>query len=67
MLNGMKECIYFQSKFALAFENSYGEGYLTEKLWEPLKMGAIPVVNQIKKFVQPYLPHPNAAIFVEGM
>ena len=26
MSNGIKECVYFESKFALAFENSYGLG-----------------------------------------
>lgn len=38
-----KECILRQYKFYIAFENSASEGYITEKLWQGLKIGALPV------------------------
>ena len=64
MFDAVKECIYFESKFSLSLENSVGVGYMTEKIWQPLKMGAIPIVLA-KKYVQPNLPNPSAAIFID--
>ena len=52
--------------FSFAIENSHEQGYVTEKLWQPLKMGAIPIYS-----VGPFrdnalmLPHPDAALVVE--
>jgi hypothetical protein len=33
---------FFRYKFVIAFENSNSPGYLTEKFWGPLVVGAIP-------------------------
>lgn len=38
-----KECILRKYKFYIAFENSEAEGYITEKLWQGLKIGSMPV------------------------
>ena len=61
-----KECILKNVMFSYSIENSFEYGYLTEKLWQPLKMGAIPVISmkgvpENKKF----LPHADAALIVE--
>jgi hypothetical protein len=34
--------LLFRYKFVIAFENSNSPGYLTEKFWGPLVVGAIP-------------------------
>jgi hypothetical protein len=34
----VKECTLYNFKFYLAFENSQSQGYITEKLWQALKM-----------------------------
>ena len=33
----------YHHKFTLAFENSVDENYISEKLWQALKMGTVPV------------------------
>ena len=38
-----KECMLYHHKFTLAFENSVDENYISEKLWQALKMGTVPV------------------------
>ena len=30
-------------KFTIAFENSFGDGYISEKIWEPLCVNSIPI------------------------
>ena len=39
----VKECTLHHYKFYLAFENSQSPGYVTEKLWQALKMGSVPI------------------------
>jgi hypothetical protein len=61
-----KKCILKNVMFSYSIENSFEYGYLTEKLWQALQMGAIPVysirgVPENRKF----LPHPDAALVVE--
>lgn len=48
--------LYGQYKFVVAFENSILEDYVTEKLYDPLLAGAVPV----------YLGAPNVQDFVPG-
>jgi hypothetical protein len=38
-----KSCALSSFAFTLAVENSEDEGYSTEKLWQPLLAGSIPV------------------------
>ena len=62
--NVEKECILYHSKFYVAFENSRDAGYSTEKLWQGLKMGSVPIVWGDPKFSS-YLPSPEAAVSVD--
>jgi len=39
-----KMCIIRKYKFYLAFENSIDESYVTEKYWQSLRAGAVPVI-----------------------
>lgn len=56
-------CVLGNYKFYLAFENSQLEGYVTEKVWEPLLMGAIPIYWGAPD-INDFLPHPDAVIRV---
>jgi hypothetical protein len=61
-----KECLLHHAMFSFSLENSFDRAYVTEKLWQPLKMGAIPIcstrsVPENRKV----LPHPDAALFIE--
>jgi len=49
---------------ALAVENSIEEDYVTEKMWQPLKMGAVPIALG-RNVSQHLLPHTSAAIYAE--
>ena len=41
-------------KFTIAWENTYGEGYVTEKLAEPLMAGSVPIYwGSVPEFVNP--------------
>lgn len=51
-----KMALYEQYKFIIAFENSCAEDYVTEKFFDPLLAGAVPV----------YLGAPNVDEFVPG-
>lgn len=62
-LNPEKMCAYSKVKIALAFENTCEEGYMTEKLWQPLMAGAVPFYYGAPD-VKQWLPHPDAAILV---
>jgi len=59
-----KECMMHHYKFALAIENSRDMDYITEKLWQPLRAGAVPIYWGAPN-VRDFLPHPDAAILVE--
>nr|Q6NTZ6.2 RecName: Full=Alpha-(1,3)-fucosyltransferase 10; AltName: Full=Fucosyltransferase X; Short=Fuc-TX; Short=FucT-X; AltName: Full=Galactoside 3-L-fucosyltransferase 10; Short=Fucosyltransferase 10 [Xenopus laevis] len=52
-----------QYKFILAFENAVCEDYITEKLWRPLKLGAVPVYFGAPN-VEDWLPSNKSAIIV---
>lgn len=52
-----------QYMFVLAFENSYGMHYVTEKLWNALLGGAIPIYLGAPN-VASFLPHRDAVIHV---
>lgn len=58
-----QRCLIGHYRFYLAFENSRSESYVTEKLWQPLLMGAIPIYWGAPN-VNDFLPHPNAIIRV---
>ncbi|XP_053559192.1 alpha-(1,3)-fucosyltransferase 10 [Bombina bombina] len=55
--------ILAQYKFVLAFENAVCEDYITEKLWRPLKLGAIPVYYGAPN-IEDWLPSNRSAIIV---
>jgi Glycosyltransferase family 10 (fucosyltransferase) C-term len=66
MWDKQKECILQNVMFSYSIENSFEYGYVTEKLWQALTMGAIPIyslkgVPENRKF----LPHPDAALVIE--
>ena len=51
-----KKIAVSQYKFTIAFENSIGDDYVTEKFYEPLIMGSLPV----------YLGAPNVSEYAPG-
>ncbi|MEE6459963.1 hypothetical protein FKM82_000804 [Ascaphus truei] len=55
--------ILAQYKFILAFENAVCEDYITEKLWRPLKLGAVPVYYGATN-IDEWLPSNKSAIIV---
>eukprot|EP00566_Odontella_aurita_P004671 CAMPEP_0113595116 /NCGR_PEP_ID=MMETSP0015_2-20120614/39467_1 /TAXON_ID=2838 /ORGANISM="Odontella" /LENGTH=786 /DNA_ID=CAMNT_0000502215 /DNA_START=238 /DNA_END=2593 /DNA_ORIENTATION=+ /assembly_acc=CAM_ASM_000160 len=65
MWNPQKECVYFHSMFAFVAENTYEENYVTEKLFQPLKVGSIPVIAGDPDLYRRHLPSEGAAIFLE--
>eukprot|EP01133_Synstelium_polycarpum_P003778 gene3778-4357_t len=50
--------------FTLALENTRCLDYVTEKLWQPMTVGSIPVYLGAPN-VRDFLPHPDAAILIE--
>mmetsp|Transcript_21445 Transcript_21445/g.53876 ORF Transcript_21445/g.53876 Transcript_21445/m.53876 type:complete len:296 (+) Transcript_21445:1-888(+) len=52
-----------KSKFCLAFENSVDEDYVTEKLYDCLRSGSVPIVSG-SKTIRKFVP-PGAAIFAD--
>ena len=55
-LFGITDDVIQQHKFYLAFENSNCLGYISEKLWNPLREGAIPVVMGNSASYKRYAP-----------
>jgi GR25 family glycosyltransferase involved in LPS biosynthesis len=58
-----KECVLYHYKFSLAMENSEDDGYVTEKLWQALKMGSVPIYWGAKN-VREFLPSKESVIDV---
>lgn len=59
-----KRCAYRHSAFVLAYENSVAQGYATEKLWQALAEGAVPVYHGAPDVVAS-LPAPEAAVIAD--
>ncbi|XP_073990273.1 GDP-fucose protein O-fucosyltransferase 3-like isoform X2 [Rhodnius prolixus] len=59
------ELLHFVSKykFAIAFENSVCDDYITEKLWRPLIAGTVPIYYGSPS-AKDWLPDNDSAIFV---
>ncbi|XP_041053494.1 alpha-(1,3)-fucosyltransferase 10 [Carcharodon carcharias] len=55
--------ILAQYKFILAFENAVCDDYITEKLWRPFKLGAVPVYYGSPSIAD-WLPSNKSAILV---
>eukprot|EP00158_Paraphelidium_tribonemae_P005816 Partr_v1_DN27541_c0_g1_i1_m30618 putative (Alpha (1,3) fucosyltransferase len=56
-----KECLLSKYKFVFALENSEDDYYTTEKLWQALKRGAVPIYWGAPN-VHEYLPHSDSII-----
>lgn len=54
--------IYSRLKFCMAMENSNYEDYVSEKLWEALEAGCLPIYMGAPNIITDFLPLPNAAI-----
>jgi len=59
-----KRQVVAQYMFNLAFENSVEDGYVTEKPFDALIAGSVPVYLGDAAHLRRLLPHPKAAIFV---
>jgi len=51
--------------FYFAFENTIEPGYVTEKVFDSLKAGAVPIYLGDSNACRKLLPHPKAAIFAD--
>ena len=60
-----KRTVTSQYMFNLAFENSIEDGYVTEKPFDALMAGTVPIYLGDSKHLKRLLPHPKAAIFVD--
>jgi hypothetical protein len=56
-----KECVLSYSKFSLSIENVQEHNYVTEKLYQALAMGAIPIYWGAPN-AQDLIPHANSAL-----
>ena len=66
MWDAPKECVMHGVLFAFALENSIEPGYISEKLWQPLKMGAIPIYSVVgARENRDFFPHPDAVLVIE--
>jgi len=53
--------LYSRYKFTLAFENSFATDYVTEKLYEPLMVGSVPVYRGAREVAE-LAPSPDCYI-----
>ncbi|KAL0484622.1 glycoprotein 3-alpha-L-fucosyltransferase A [Acrasis kona] len=60
---GQKLSVLSKYKFTLAFENSNAEDYVTEKLFQPLQVGCVPVYLGASN-IHDFVPNPKAVIRV---
>ena len=61
----LKRSALAQYQFYLAFENTIEPGYVTEKVFDALKAGTVPVYLGPSDDCRRLLPHPDAAIFAD--
>ena len=61
----LKQAAISNYLFYLAFENSYERGYVTEKVFDALIAGVVPVYLGSSVDCKALLPHPKAAIFLD--
>lgn len=61
-----REYLYLLAKYkyVIAAENAICDDYVTEKLWKPLQVGAVPIYLGAPN-IEEYLPNPNSAILVK--
>lgn len=57
--------LYSRYKFTLAFENSFATDYVTEKLYEPLTAGSVPVYRGTEDVIE-LAPAPGSYIDARG-
>lgn len=57
-----KRDFFSKTKFCIAMENSNAKDYVSEKLWQALDAGCLPIYMGAPNIVQDFLPTPNAAI-----
>jgi len=62
-LYGPKIEVLKKYKFTLAFENSVGVDYVTEKLYHPFMAASIPIYHGAPN-IHEFLPGPNSAVLV---
>ncbi|OZJ04924.1 hypothetical protein BZG36_02651 [Bifiguratus adelaidae] len=60
-----KASIIRQYKFSIAFENSNSQDYVTEKYFQALEAGSVPIFLGTDTFRSSFMPHPYSAIVVE--
>lgn len=60
----LKQAAISRYMFYLAFENTFERGYVTEKVFDALIAGVVPVYLGSTADCRALLPHPKAAIFV---
>lgn len=58
------ECLLHHYKFYLAIENSRDEDYVTEKLYQGLRAGSVPIYFGAPN-VRDFLPHPDSALLID--
>jgi len=58
------ECLLHHYKFYLAIENSRDEDYVTEKLFQGLRAGSVPIYFGAPN-IRDFLPHPDSALLIE--
>lgn len=58
------ECLLHHFKFYLAIENSRDEDYVTEKLYQGLRSGSVPIYLGAPN-VRDFLPHPDSVLLIE--